>query len=67
MDTDIVSVLSDLVSNVGMWGVFAFLYISERKAHDKTRRHWNEDLREVAGLTKPLAKNPPAPLSEIED
>jgi len=53
--------LNELVKTVGMWAVFAVLYIQERRSHDATRRLWNDDLREIAGLTKPLAKNQSTP------
>jgi len=46
--------LEALVQTVGMWAVFAVLYVQERRSHDSTRRLWNDDLREIAGLTKPL-------------
>jgi len=64
MENEIVMVITDLFSSVGMWAVFAYLFIQERKSHDATRRQHNEDLREIAGLTKPLVKVPPAPLLE---
>lgn len=64
MESEIVTVITDLFSSVGMWAVFAYLFVQERKAHDKTRRQHNEDLREIAGLTKPLVKVPPTPLLE---
>jgi len=64
MENEIVMVITDLFSSVGMWAVFAYLFIQERKSHDATRRQHNEDLREIAGLTKPLVKVPPPPLLE---
>jgi len=48
--------LEALVQTVGMWAVFAVLYIQERRSHDRTRGLHNDDLREIAGLTKPLPK-----------
>ena len=64
MENEIVMIITDLFSSVGMWAVFAYLFIQERKSHDATRRQHNEDLREIAGLTKPLVKVAPAPLLE---
>ena len=62
MEAEFVSTLSDLMSSVGMWAVFAWLYLSERKEHNKTRRLWNEDLRDIAGMRPHLiGKNPPPP------
>lgn len=54
---DFVEGVEALVQTVGMWAVFAVLYIQERRAHDATRREWNGDLREIAGLTKPLSNS----------
>lgn len=62
MESEVVSVLSELISTVGMWAVFAYLYIQERKEHNKTRKMWNEDLRDIAGLS-PRLGNPPPTLS----
>ncbi len=61
MDSEAVSIISDLASSVGMWAIFAYLYISERNAHNKTRKLWNEDLRDIAGLKPHLEKHPPTP------
>ena len=65
MENEIVTFIADLFSSVGMWAVFAYLFVQERKAHDRTRRQHNEDLREIAGLTKPLTKPPPPPLMDV--
>jgi len=61
MENEVVAVIEGLVQTVGMWGVFAVLFLQERKAHDNTRQKWNDDLREIAGLTHPLKKLPPTP------
>jgi len=58
--------LVEIVQTVGMWAVFAVLFLQERKAHDETRRNWNDDLREIAGLTRPLVRLPPTPPIEPE-
>ena len=63
-ESDAVSIFMEVFSSVGMWAVFAYLFVQERKSHDLTRRQHNEDLREIAGLTKPLVKVPPTPLHE---
>lgn len=63
-ESEIVAIVTDLFSSVGMWAVFAYLFVQERKSHDETRRQHNEDLREIAGLTKPLTKVSPSPLLE---
>jgi len=49
-------VLMSIVQSVGMWAVFAWLYITERKAHDETRQRWLDDLRDVAGLKASLRR-----------
>jgi len=46
--------LIDIVGNVGDWIVFAYLFISERKAHRRTIERWNDDLRDIAGLNARL-------------
>ena len=60
MENEAVSIITQLFSSVGMWAVFAYLFIQERKSHDATRRVHNEDLREIAGLSRPLVKQPTA-------
>jgi len=49
-------VLMSIVQSVGMWAVFAWLYITERKAHDDTRQRWLDDLRDIAGLKASLKR-----------
>lgn len=66
MDGDIVAVLGDLTRSVGMWAVFAWLFVQERKAHQETRRLHNDDLREIAGLRHSLPLSPPAPSPTAE-
>ncbi len=61
METDIVTIVSDLVNTVGMWAVFAWLYVSEKKSHEKTRTQWVEDLRDIAGMRPHLGTTPPPP------
>jgi len=65
VESDLVTVLSELIQTVGMWAVFAVLFLQERKAHNDTRQLWNDDLREIAGLNHPLMKIPPTlPVAE---
>lgn len=53
--------LMEVFNTVGMWAVFAFLFVQERKAHENTRKLWVDDLRDVAGLKQHLAASPPTP------
>ena len=48
----------DIVQSVGMWAIFAWLYIKEKDAHKMTRKEYRDDLREVAGIRQSLAKTP---------
>jgi len=66
MDSELVSIITDLAGTVGMWSIFAWLYITERKSHNETRKLWNEDLREIAGLRHALERSPPT-LSTVHD
>lgn len=54
-EMELSSVLN-LIQTLGMWSVFAWLFITERRAHDETRRQWNEDLRNIAGLRQQLPR-----------
>lgn len=53
-DTQVLDNLYSIVQSIGMWAVFAWLYINERNAHEDTRQRWVDDLRELASLKKPL-------------
>jgi len=69
MEQDAFNTLMQLVQSVGMWAVFAYLYIQERKAHDDTRRLWLDDLRDIAGLKRSLreAENGTQPKKPVLD
>lgn len=43
-----------MIGDVGIWAVFAYFFMDERKRHDETRKAHNEDLRDVAGLRTQL-------------
>ncbi len=51
MEAELIDVLSGLVSSVGMWAVFAYLYINEKRAHELTRNRYYDDLRTIAGMS----------------
>ncbi len=46
----------DLVQSLGMWSIFAWLYLQEKKAHQTTREQYREDLREIANLRHNLSQ-----------
>lgn len=52
-ETDLLNAISLVVREVGVWAVFAWLYLSERQAHEQTRKTLYETLRE-------MSKRPPA-------
>lgn len=54
----------ELAQSFGLWVVFAWLYLSEKKEHNKTRDKWIEDLRDIAGINPHLQRNQPTPLPE---
>jgi hypothetical protein len=47
----------DVVQNFGLWGIFAWLYMAEKKAHNETRTRYFEDLREYAGIRAAITQN----------
>lgn len=46
----------DLIQNWGVWVIFAWLYINEKRAHQLTREQYREDLREIAGLRQNIGR-----------
>ena len=48
------SKIIDLIQQLGIWIVFAWLYVNEKKAHQVTRDQYREDLREIANLRQNL-------------
>ncbi len=54
MDLD-VEAITNLIQNLGLWAIFTWLYIQEKKAHDLTREKYVNDLREIAGMRQNLA------------
>ena len=44
----------DLVQSLGMWAIFAWLYVREKDAHKETRKEYRDDLREIAGIRQTL-------------
>lgn len=64
MNGETIDTLATIVTQFGTGAIFLVLYIKERAAHDKTRRRWNDDLRDAAGFEPHLRPNPPAPLPD---
>ncbi len=54
---DDLQIISDVVQNFGFWAIFAWLYMSEKKAHNETRARYFEDLREFAGIRAVITQN----------
>gem|GEM_PF-1716904 len=50
------SQLSNLVQDIGIWILFAYLYLQEKKAHQATREQYRADLREIAGMRQALGR-----------
>lgn len=48
--------ITAIIQDVGIWAMFAWLFIKEREAHMITRDKHMDDLREIAGMKKPLIK-----------
>lgn len=53
---DLFTKLVDLAQSFGIWIVFMYLYISEKRAHEQTRMEYRQDLREIAGLRQNLQR-----------
>jgi len=46
----------NIVQSAGMWVVFLYLYVSEKKSHNETREQYRKDLREISGLRQNLVR-----------
>lgn len=55
-DLDPLLQLTNIVQDVGIWFIFAWLFVKEREAHNITRERHMDDLREISGIKKPLHK-----------
>lgn len=53
-DFQMISEIGNLIQGLGMWAIFAWLYIREKEAHSDTRKEYREDLREIAGIRQSL-------------
>lgn len=51
------AIVIDLLREFGLWLVFAWLFVNERKSHDATRMSYFEDLRDLAGVKQSLNRN----------
>jgi len=42
--------LTGMIGDVGIWVAFFYLFVAERKAHERTREAYRDDLRSAAGF-----------------
>lgn len=42
--------IASMVGDIGVWAVFAYLFLDERKRHERTREAYRDDLRSAAGF-----------------
>lgn len=52
-DVDLPQII-DLIQQLGIWIIFAWLYLQEKQAHQATREQYRDDLREIASLRQNL-------------
>jgi hypothetical protein len=48
--------IANLIQDFGIWILFAWLYVQEKKAHNDTRVQYREDLREIAGMRQSMTR-----------
>lgn len=53
--------LMEIVQSVGMWAIFAYLYLNERRHHDDTKKAYIEDMRDIAGMRPTLPAQQTSP------
>ncbi len=53
-DLDAIEQIRALIQDFGIWIVFAWMYVQEKKAHQLTREQYRDDLREIANLRQNL-------------
>ncbi len=54
---DEIQAILGMIGDVGIWAVFAYLFIDERKRHEASREAHMEDLRDMAGM-RPQLRHP---------
>lgn len=58
-----------MIGDVGIWVVFAYLFIDERKRHEATREAYRDDLRATAGfgalIRHPASQQDTQPITEM--
>lgn len=64
-EQETIQMLSTAFRDIGMWAIFAWLYIREKQAHNETIRHRIADLREQAGYKS--NRLPLSPTVKTED
>lgn len=58
-----------MIGDVGIWVIFAYLFLDERKRHETTREAYRDDLRATAGfgalIRHPATLQDTQPLPEL--
>ena len=66
---DELQVITSMIGDVGIWVAFLYLFIDERKGHERTREAYRDDLRSAAGfgalLRHPAAQPDTQPPQEV--
>lgn len=64
-------VILGMIGDVGIWVVFAYLFLDERKRHEMTREAYRDDLRDIGGLRTqlrhPASQQDTQPLPDISN
>lgn len=56
METVDFAQIVNLLQDLGVWIIFAWLYVNEKKSHQHTREQYRADLREIANLRQNLTR-----------
>ena len=63
-ENDLLLQITAIIQDVGIWALFAYLFMKEREDHKATRDRHMKDLREIAGMERPLSSPTPPPNSD---
>lgn len=55
-EVDLLTAITSVIQDVGIWAVFLYLFLDERKEHRLTQTRHQADLREVAGMRSRLER-----------
>lgn len=56
METLDITQVINIVQDFGVWIIFAWFYVQEKKSHAHTREQYREDLREIANLRQNIGR-----------